>query len=127
MSILLSLLLAAADPPAPVVGPVADLRQKVVEAIRDCPVPKEGEIVVCSRDRGIAEGYRLPKLDPRFAQRDPKARAPDVLDGVGDTGTGSCSAVGAGGAFGCARRDYDKWGAWRRQRLAERRAAEQGR
>jgi len=129
MPFLLILALAATDPPAePITAAAADIRKKVVEAIRACPETKGDEIVVCSRDRGIAESYRLPKLDPRFAASDPKLKtAEEALEGVGDVGTGSCSAVGAGGAFGCAKRDYNAWGDWKRRQRAAREAAEGGR
>ncbi|MDO6416537.1 hypothetical protein Q4F19_19295 [Sphingomonas sp. BIUV-7] len=124
MPLLLILALAAADPPAePVAAATAEIRQKVIDAIRACPESKGDEIVICSRDRGIAESYRLPKLDPRFAETDPKLKTTEeALDGVGDTGTGSCSAVGAGGAFGCAKRDYNDWGDWKRRQRAARQA-----
>jgi hypothetical protein len=66
MILLLLLLQAAAaaeSAPPPPGDPIAALRGTVVEAIRECPRTKEGEIAVCSRDRGFAEGQRrLKKL-----------------------------------------------------------------
>ena len=126
--LLLILALAAADPPADAAAAAADIRQKVVTAIRNCPEAKGDEIVICSRDRGIAESYRLPKLDPRYADSDPKIRTPEaVFEGTGDGGFGSCSAVGIGAGTGCAMRDYRAWGDWKRRQKAAREAAESGR
>lgn len=121
LPLLILALAAAEDPPAPI---VTDLRQKVVTAIRNCPETKGDEIVVCSKDRGIAESYRLPKLDPRYAIDDPKARDYDKLNGVGAAGAGSCSPVGAMGSIGCSKRDYEAWGDWKKRQLAAKRAAE---
>ncbi|QJU56863.1 hypothetical protein HL653_02810 [Sphingomonas sp. AP4-R1] len=133
MSLFLILALALAEPPAEqppsaeaaAAAGAADIHQKVVTAIRNCPETKGDEIVVCSKDRGIAESFRLPKLDPRFAQSDPKLRKPaDAFEGTGDGGFGSCSAVGIGAGTGCAMRDYRAWGDWKRRQRALREAAE---
>lgn len=119
-------LAAAAAPPPPKSGPVEKLHERVVEAIRNCPHSTDGEIVICARDRGIAEGYRIPKLDPRFAGGKLRPSGRGTVDGadVGASGIGSCTNVGAGGSTGCALRDLNQWSDWRRQRQAERRAVE---
>mgnify|MGYP004510601727 CR=1 FL=1 len=118
----LLLIAAAATQPAPKVGPVDHLKKRVVEAIRNCPEAKEGEIVVCAPDHGISESYRIPRLAPRFAQQDlrPSGRG-TVSDGAGAAGIGSCSNVGAGGAIGCSKADYGAWAAERRRQRAEQR------
>lgn len=61
---MLWLLLLAIDPVAePPADPLKDLRGTVVAAIRNCGMTTTGEIVVCSRDKGYAEGERrLRKL-----------------------------------------------------------------
>ena len=71
-----------------------------------CPTDNDGnEIVVCVR-RSAAERFRVPK-ELREFQVTPEneswaVKAQAGLDaGVGVNGTGSCSAVGAGGATGC--------------------------
>ncbi|PZU11541.1 hypothetical protein [Sphingomonas sp.] len=124
MPLLLILALAMADPPTePIAAAGAEVRQKIVEAIRNCPDNKGEEIVVCSRDRGIAESYRLPKLDPRYADAEPKLKTTqEALDGTGDGGFGSCGAVGIGAGTGCALRDYNAWGDWKRRQRAARQA-----
>ncbi len=126
----LILALALADPPAapadPTAAAAAEIRQKVVTAIRNCGRTEGDEIVVCSKDRGIAESYRLPKLDPRYAESDPKLRKPeDAIAGPGDGGFGTCGAVGIGAGTGCALRDYRAWGDWKRRQKALREAADQ--
>ena len=128
MAPLLILALAFAEPPGPPADPMAaaaaEVRQKVVTAIRNCPETKGEEIVVCSKDRGVAESFRLPKLDPRFAVNDPKSRDYDKLNGAGAAGAGSCSPVGAMGSLGCSKRDYEAWADWKKRQLAAKRAAE---
>ena len=60
LGLLLLMAEAAADPPA---DPLGELRGVVVAAIRNCGT-KDGEIVVCSRDRGFSERERrLRKLE----------------------------------------------------------------
>jgi hypothetical protein len=114
---------AAAAAAVPKVGPVEHLKKRVVEAVRNCPEQVAGEVVVCAPDRGIAEGYRLPRLDPRFASAGLRPNGRGEVDAsVGATGTGSCSHVGAGGALGCAKQDYGSWAAERRRQRAEQRS-----
>jgi len=123
MLALLTFFAAAAGQQPAKSGPIEDLHQRVVEAIRNCPRSTDGEIVICARDRGIAEGYRIPKMDPRFAGGKLRPSGRGTIDGadVGASGIGSCTKVGAGGSTGCALRDLNKWSDWRRQ---QRRAAE---
>lgn len=127
MSIAFVLLLAAAAPVTvepPPVGPVEHLHKKVVEAIRNCPEAAPGEIVVCSRDRGVAEGYRLPRLDPRYAGETirPSGRGTLASPATGASGTGSCSAAGAGGSTGCQVQLNNDWGTWKKEQQADGRA-----
>src|SRR4051794_38281582 len=96
--LLLLLQAAAADPPPPKPGAPETLQRIVVDAIRNCPKGEAGEVVICSRDRGIAEGFRIPKLDPRFAKNlRPIGRGDLTAASEGATGIGSCSKVGQGG------------------------------
>ena len=124
---MLALLLFAQATTGKPAEPVGHLREVVVDAIRNCPKPVGDEIVVCSRDRGIAEGYRIPKLDPRYATNlRPSGRGELAGAEVGATGVRSCTNVGAVGATGCTLGDYSLWGAWAREQRAARKAAEGG-
>ena len=57
MGVLLWLLAQATEPEAP----LANLHGVVVDAIRNCG-QRDGEIIVCPRDRGFAEGQRIRKI-----------------------------------------------------------------
>ena len=104
----------AAVPPPPT--PTDTLRQTVIDAIRNCPRGEEGAIVVCSRDRGLAEGYRIPRLDPRFATNlRPSGRGELPTPPEAATGTGSCTNVGASGATGCTKKDIEIWSRWKQK------------
>ena len=68
-----------------------------------CPRSTDDQVVVCSR-RPETERYRLPKnqqLQGTRQQRQSWAKKSQQLMTVGNTGTGSCSAVGPGGREGC--------------------------
>jgi hypothetical protein len=123
---MLSLMLLAAVVAAekPKIGPIEKERKMVVEAIRGCPeATDEDEIVVCSKDRGVAEGYRLPKLDPRFDMRLSENKRGALTDrALGASGAGSCSAVGAGGSTGCTLRGIQSWADEQRRKKAADRA-----
>ena len=125
---MLSLLLFAAIVAAekPKAGPIEKEHKMVVDAVRGCPeAADEDEIVVCSRDRGVAEAYRLPKLDPRFDVRLRGAGRGALTDGaLGASGTGSCSTIGAGGSTGCSLRGIRNWADEQRRRKADDHAYE---
>ena len=68
-----------------------------------CPRSTDSQVYVCNR-RPEAERYRLPKnqqLQGTRQQRESWAKKAETLNTVGNTGTGSCSAVGPGGFTGC--------------------------
>ncbi|MBO9499158.1 MAG: hypothetical protein J7483_06855 [Novosphingobium sp.] len=69
-----------------------------------CPTNTDGEEIVVCRRLDESERFRIPK-DLRATAIAPRneswaTRSRDALT-VGGTGTGSCSAVGAGGFTGC--------------------------
>ena len=126
LPLLLFAAVAGVGPPTdkPKMGPIEKEHKIVVDAVRGCPQDEdEEEIVVCSRDRGIAEGYRLPKLDPRFAVNLGKNGRSELTDpSLGASGAGSCSTSGAGGSTGCTLRNIKSWAEEQKRRKAEDRA-----
>jgi len=118
----LALLLAAvaAEGAPPKKGVVETQRKHVVDAIRNCAVAGPGEIAVCARDRGVAEGFRIPRLDPRFAGTLRKSGRGEIAESaaIAAGGVGSCSATGAGGFTGCTLQDYKNWGIDKQARQA---------
>lgn len=123
---LLLLLAAAIATPKSKMGPVEKERKMVVDAVRGCPeASDEDEIVICSNDRGISEGYRLPKLDPRFDMTLRQRERGGLADpGLGAGGVGSCSTTGAGGSTGCTLRGINNWAAEQRRKQAADRVFE---
>lgn len=106
---------ATQDPKAAPQQKVEKLRKVVVRAIRNCPEAKTPEeIVVCSKDRGIAEAYRLPKLDPRYGKPEPAIALTGSVGGGQGLGSGNCSAAGSAGQLGCALGEANAWGAERK-------------
>jgi len=93
-------------------------RQVVVRAIRNCPEAKSpDEVVVCSKDRGVAEAYRLPKADPRYEAGGERAGKPAISVGNGQAlASGNCSAAGSAGQTGCALGEANAWGADKKDR-----------
>jgi len=77
-----------------------------------CPTNKDGqEIVVCAR-RPENERYRIPKeLRPggKFAESESWTKRSSSTLSVGNTGAGSCSAVGPGGFTGCFQQEADAY------------------
>lgn len=126
LPLLLFAALAAEGPPTtkPKMGPVEKEHKMVVDAVRGCPEGGEiDEVVVCARDRGLAEGYRLPKLDPRFAiNLDKNGRTQLDDPGLGASGAGSCSNSGAGGNTGCTLRNIRSWAEEQKRKKAADRA-----
>ena len=120
------LLLAAEIATAkPKIGPIEKEHKIVIDAVRGCHEYDDDEIVVCSSDRGVAEGYRLPKLDTRFAGALSKNGRSELTDiDLGASGAGSCSATGAGGATGCSKREYDNWAKWKQDQKKQAHAYE---
>ena len=101
-----------------VLGPdlPADASREV--AIAECKAVDPNEIIVCG-SRKREERYRMPGRNGPF---DPLGQAKSVMNervgwaAEGDSGTGSCGAVGPGGWTGCKlktwkeERDQTQWG-----------------
>lgn len=106
--------------PAPA---VAQSQQNVLVVYGNdpCPTTKSGEeIVVCAR-KPEADRYRIPEQlrSSNMPQNERWADRAKSLEYVGASGTGSCSATGAGGWTGC-------WSKLMDQAKAERKAAAEG-
>lgn len=110
-TILLGLTLAA----APLAMPLPALAQNaaqngvlVIYGDDKCPTNADGdEVVICVR-RPAEERFRIPKelRDQQVApQNESWAVRQQGAMSVGDTGIGSCSAVGPGGGIGCSTRE----------------------
>ncbi len=87
-----------------------------------CPTNADGEeIVVCVR-RNEAERFRIPQelrqLEVTPQNESWAARVESTLE-AGDSGIGSCSAVGVGGASGCFGQAADRNRALREARERE--------
>lgn len=75
-----------------------------------CPRSTDDDIVVCTR-RPEEERYRIaPNLRPSGTRQERQswANRAQELKNVGNTGIGSCSAVGPGGSTGCLIQDIER-------------------
>ena len=75
----------------------------IVYGTDPCPRSTDDQVVICRRMPETMR-YRLPenmRTSGTPQQRNSWANKSQVLRTVGDTGTGSCSAVGPGGHTGC--------------------------
>jgi hypothetical protein len=75
-----------------------------------CPRSTESQVVVCQH-RPENERYRLPKnkqLVGTRQQRESWANKSKQLMTAGNTGVGSCSAVGPGGREGCLIQEINR-------------------
>ena len=113
------MLLTTALPISPVAAQALD-KVLVIYGKDRCPTNAAGEeIVVCAR-RPEGERYRIPKELRQSTEIAPgnqswAARQQSTTNAGARTGTGSCSAVGAGGWTGC-------WAEQMRAARAERKA-----
>ena len=88
--------------PSPAVAQQA-AGEVVVYGNDPCPRASDSTVYVCTR-RPEQERYRLPKnqqLQGTRQERRSWANKARALNSVGNTGVGSCSAVGPGGHTGC--------------------------
>jgi len=94
----------------------------VVFGTDPCPRATDDEIVICRR---LPESlrYRMPEAyrpGGTFQQRQSWANRSREIQSAGNTGTGSCSAVGPGGHTGCLIQEIQQ------ARQAQQQAAEEG-
>ncbi len=77
--------------------------QIIVYGNDPCPRTTNGDIVVCAR-RPERERYRIPEIfrdGQRLRDGESWAARAESIEQEGETGIGSCSAVGPGGFTGC--------------------------
>ena len=82
----------------------------IVYGTDPCPRSTDDDIVVCAR-RPEAERFRIPEVlreNGTLQQRQSWTRQAEALSTVGAVGTGSCTAVGPGGALGCAQQEINR-------------------
>ncbi len=102
-------------PPPKASGPVTVSKNAPVNGVlvlygnERCPTDANGaEVVVCTR-REASEQFRVPKelRDFKITPQNQSwaLRAQGTLD-TGNSGIGSCSAVGPGGGIGCSRLQF---------------------
>lgn len=100
----------AAAGPAAAQGANEKINMVIAYSESECPVAKEGEVVVCEI-LVEEERYRIPS-NLRYSDN-PKnqslARQVDQIKYVGDFGTMSCSPAGAGGFTGCTQKFVEAW------------------
>jgi hypothetical protein len=124
VAIALTAALGAAAPSAQAQQTTAEI---IVYGTDPCPRATDDEIVVCRR---LPESlrYRLPEnLRPggTFQQRQSWTMKSREMMTVGDTGTGSCSAVGPGGHTGCLAKEIQTARKQAEQTTVEETAPEQ--
>ncbi len=82
----------------------------IVYGTDPCPRSTDDDVVVCAR-RPEAERFRIPEVLRETGTRQEGqswTKQAEALSTVGATGIGSCSAVGPGGASGCAQQEIDR-------------------
>lgn len=95
---------------APAAAQSGNQAEVVVFGTDPCPRSSDSEIVVCKR-YPESERFRLaPQLRPSGPRqvRETWAKRAEDLKTVGDTGIGSCSAVGPGGQTGCLVQEINR-------------------
>jgi len=122
--IIIALGAAAALLPAPVLAQSKQVPTLVIYGEQKCPTDSDGaEVVVCVR-RPASEQFRIPKELRDFKvtpENESWASKVVANDHVSDTGIGSCSNVGAGGATGCFMQNSDLNRATNKERAKDQR------
>lgn len=98
---------------APAFAQAADddvkINQLIIYGDDICPKSSADEIVVCAK-LDEAERYRIPtplRDDPNDIRKEAWTQKVKAYEYVGDTGTMSCTPVGAGGFTGCGLKAID--------------------
>jgi hypothetical protein len=122
--VIMALGAAAALLPAGAMAQSKQVPTLVIYGEQKCPTDSDGaEVVVCVR-RPASEQFRIPKELRDFKvtpENESWASKVVANDHVGDTGIGSCSNVGAGGATGCFMQNSDLNRATNKERAKDQR------
>ena len=100
----------AAAGPAAAQGANEKINMVIAYSEAECPVAKEGEVVVCEI-LVEEERYRIPS-NLRYSNNPANqslARQVDQIKYVGDFGAMSCEPAGAGGFTGCNQKFVEAW------------------
>ena len=103
-------LVAALALPAPALAQRSKVSEIIVYGTDPCPRSTDDDVVVCAR-RPEAERFRIPELlreTGTLQERQSWTKQAEGLATAGATGIGSCSAVGPGGATGCAQQEINR-------------------
>ena len=97
-------------PTAPALAQRAKVSEIIVDGTDPCPRSTDDDVVVCAR-RPEAERFRIPEILRQSGtpqERQSWTKQAEALSTAGATGIGSCSAVGPGGATGCAQQEINR-------------------
>ncbi len=95
---------------SPAVAQRATPSQIIVYGTDPCPRSTDDDVVVCYR-RPESERFRIPEIlreNGSLQSRQSWTKQAEGLATAGATGIGSCSAVGPGGALGCAQQEISR-------------------
>ena len=115
-----TLIAGLALPTAPALAQRAKVSEIIVYGTDPCPRSTDDDVVVCAR-RPEAERFRIPEILRQSGtpqERQSWTKQAEALSTAGATGIGSCSAVGPGGALGCAQQEINRAFRERRQQDA---------
>ena len=105
-----TLIAGLALPTAPALAQRAKVSEIIVYGTDPCPRSTDDDVVVCAR-RPEAERFRIPEILRQSGtpqERQSWTKQAEALSTAGATGIGSCSAVGPGGATGCAQQEINR-------------------
>ena len=105
-----TLVAALARPAGPALAQRSKVSEIIVYGTDPCPRSTDDDVVVCAR-RPEAERFRIPEVlreNGTLQERQSWTKQAEALSTVGATGIGSCSAVGPGGASGCAQQEINR-------------------
>ena len=113
--------------PAPVAAQTQTVGEIVVYGTDPCPRATDDTVVICRR-LPEAMRYRLPEQyrpGATFQEKQSWTNKARAVSNLGNTGIGSCTAVGPGGYTGCLTQEIDQAKQTRKQEEQATTAPEQ--